>query len=139
MTENVTPTPATPAAPLNPISTVSGLQGLLTSRRFIVAIVCLILGIATQLVPELRSVREELLTLIIALGLTLIGGYTLTDAVSIGRERAGRPASEDDLRRLIEEVFFTLVDELVPDENEPAPAPPTSGNTGVVISPDVRG
>jgi hypothetical protein len=85
----------------------------LKSRRVIVALSALIVGLLTCAIPELHPLRGELLTLIITLALAVIGGYTVEDAVRAGRE--GSTTSSDDLRQLIKEVLDSMVDELTDD------------------------
>jgi len=83
----------------------------LKSRRVLVAIITLIVGAVTMAIPELSAVREELLTLLISMGLAVIGGYTMEDAA---REARGRNPDLDDaeLKRIVREVFDGLLDEL---------------------------
>lgn len=82
----------------------------LKSRRVIIALSALIVGILIAAVPDLAAVRGELLTLVVALALALIGGYSLEDAAGVGRERAAQPP--EDLRETIKEVVSGLLDEL---------------------------
>jgi hypothetical protein len=84
----------------------------LKSRRVIVALCALIVGLLTLAVPELQSLRGELLTLIITLALAVIGGYTVEDAARAARERAESP-TPDDLRQLVKEVLDGMVDEVI--------------------------
>ncbi len=81
----------------------------LKSRRVLVALAALLAGLLTLAAPDLAAVRGELLTLITALALAVIGGYSLEDAVRAGRERAALPA--DDLRALLKEALASLIDE----------------------------
>jgi hypothetical protein len=82
----------------------------LKSRRVVVALSALIVGLLVIAVPELQPVRGELLTLVITLALAVIGGYTVEDAAKAGRDRS--TAQPDDLRDLIKEVLDGMVDEL---------------------------
>lgn len=82
----------------------------LKSRRVIVALAALLVGLLALAVPELHAVRGELLTLIITMALAVIGGYSIEDAVTAGRERASTPP--DDLRDLIKDVLDGMVDEV---------------------------
>src|SRR5690349_18941380 len=82
----------------------------LKSRRVVVALSALIVGLLVIAVPELQPVRGELLTLVITLALAVIGGYTVEDAAKAGRDRSA--AQPDDLRDLIKEVLDGMVDEL---------------------------
>ncbi|RMG80181.1 MAG: hypothetical protein D6712_18470 [Chloroflexi bacterium] len=80
----------------------------LRSRRVLVALVGLALGLLTALVPELAAVRDELLTLIVTLALALIGGYSLEDAAVAARQQH----PPEDLRALVREVMSGVLDEL---------------------------
>ena len=83
----------------------------LKSRRVIVALVALLVGILISAIPELAVVRAELLTLLMTLALALIGGYSVEDAARASREAAS--SVPDDLRDQIKAVLNSLVDELV--------------------------
>jgi uncharacterized protein YebE (UPF0316 family) len=82
----------------------------LKSRRVVVALAALIIGVLSLAVPEVQAVRAELLTLLVTFSLAIIGGYTLEDAVAAGRQRSGQP--EEDLRQLIKDVLDSLFDEM---------------------------
>lgn len=82
----------------------------LKSRRVIVALCALLVGLLGLALPELQNVRGELLTLIITLALAVIGGYTVEDAARAGRDRAAAPPA--DLRELVKEVLAGMVDEV---------------------------
>jgi hypothetical protein len=69
----------------------------LRSRKVIVALATLLVSILVLAVPELEELREEILTLLIALGLVLIGGNGLADAVRNARDREQSiPVMRDD-------------------------------------------
>ena len=83
----------------------------LKSRRVIVALVTLLVGILTLAVPELSAVRGELLTLLITLALAVIGGYSVEDAARAARQTD--PAkTEAELRQLVREVIDGVLDEV---------------------------
>ncbi len=82
----------------------------LKSRRVVVALATLAGGLLVLAVPELRAVQDEILTLLIALALAVIGGYSLEDAARAGRERAALPP--EDMRELIKDAVAGLVDEM---------------------------
>jgi len=88
----------------------------LKSRRVIVALVALFVGLLTLAIPELQAVRGELLTLLITLALAIIGGYSLEDAAQAGRERSAVPAEE--LRELVKGALSEFVDELADRQQE---------------------
>jgi len=81
----------------------------LKSRRVIVALAALAVGLLLMAVPELEAVRGELLTLLVTLALAVIGGYSLEDAARAGRDRADRPAEET--RELLKDALNSLIDE----------------------------
>ncbi len=90
------------------------MANLFKSRRFIVALAALLVGLVTLAVPDMSAVREEILTLVIALALALIGGYSIEDAAKAGRDRANDPSASRELRDLIVDVLDGLFD---PDDN----------------------
>ena len=82
----------------------------LRSRRVIVALCALIVGLLVLAVPDLEAVRGELLTLLITLALAVIAGYSVEDAAREARRR-DTALDEADTRRLIREVVDSLLDE----------------------------
>lgn len=93
---------------------------ILKSRRVLVALCALLIGLLTVALPELRAVQGELLTLLITLALAVIGGYSLEDAVRAGRDRAAQPPP-DDLRDLIREVVNDLINQIPPpNQSDPS-------------------
>ena len=84
----------------------------LKSRRVLVALCALVVGLLTLAIPDLKSVHGELMTLLITLALAIIGGYSLEDAARAGRERATQPTEE--LRDLIKDVLMDVVNEVPP-------------------------
>lgn len=82
----------------------------LKSRRVIVALAALVVGLLTIAVPELQAVHGEILSLIITLALAVIGGYTVEDAARAARERATLPP--EDLRQLIKDSLGEFLDEI---------------------------
>ncbi|MFW5691462.1 MAG: hypothetical protein ACOCXZ_03065 [Chloroflexota bacterium] len=89
----------------------------LRSRRVIVALVALVGGLLAIAVPEVAAVRGELLTLILALALAVIGGYSLEDAAAAARRDLPPPA---ELEALIREVVGAVVDALLPRADDEA-------------------
>lgn len=81
------------------------------SRRVLVALSALLLGLVTLALPELAIVRAEMLVLIITLALALIGGYTIEDAARIAREAQTPTVPREQLRELIEAVLDELAGE----------------------------
>jgi hypothetical protein len=86
----------------------------LKSRRVLVALCVLIVGLLTLVIPDLKPIHNELLMLLITLALAIIGGYSLEDAARAGRESKNQ--TPDDLRDLIKEVLMDVV-------NDPPPQP----------------
>ena len=85
---------------------------ILKSRRVLVALCVLVVGLLTLAVPDLRPVHTELMTLLITLALAVIGGYSLEDAARAGRET--QSSTPDDLRDLIKEVLLDVVNSTPP-------------------------
>lgn len=83
----------------------------LKSRRVVIAVMTLLVGLLVMAVPELAAVQTEVLTLLITLALALIGGYSIEDAAIAARQREPIPA-DDTLREQVREVVESLLDEL---------------------------
>jgi hypothetical protein len=83
---------------------------VLKSRRVIIALSALLVGLLMLAVPDLQPVRGEILTLVVTLALALIGGYSVEDAARIARDRASVPPEQ--LRELIKDVLDGMVDEV---------------------------
>jgi hypothetical protein len=83
----------------------------LKSRRVIVALCALIVGLMVMAVPELEAVRGELLTLLLTLALAVIGGYSVEDAARAARQR-DPVLDEADQRHLLREVVESVLDEM---------------------------
>ena len=86
----------------------------LRSRRVMVALCALLVGVLVLAVPGLYAVQSELLVLVVTLALALIGGYSVEDAAAAGRDRAALPP--DDLRELLKDALNGLVDEVGRDK-----------------------
>lgn len=82
----------------------------LKSRRVLVALAALIIGLVALAVPEIEPVRGELLTLLATLALAVIGGYSIEDAARAGREAA--TSTPEDIRELVKAVLTGLIDEV---------------------------
>jgi hypothetical protein len=87
---------------------------VLKSRRVLVALCVLIVGLLTLAVPDLRPVHSELMTLLITLALAVIGGYSLEDAARAGRETPSH--TPDQLRDLIKDVLLDVVKDTAPPQ-----------------------
>jgi hypothetical protein len=112
--------------PQTPVTPVLGpILAMLRSRKFIIALAVLLISLLTMAIPSLEEVRGELLTLLITLGLALIGGITIEDAAAKGREAAAAPAVPPaeailDLVKAALEAYFDRAElevvELSPEE-----------------------
>ena len=85
---------------------------VLKSRRVLVALCVLVVGLLTLAIPDLRTVHSELMTLLITLALAVIGGYSLEDAARAGRETQSH--TPDQLRDLIKDVLLDVVNDTPP-------------------------
>ena len=102
--------PLTDTAARRPI--IDPLILALKSRRVLIALRALIVGLLTLAIPDLQPVRGEIMTLLITLALAVIGGYSIEDAARAGRERAALPP--EDLRELVKDTLTDLIDEIKP-------------------------
>ena len=104
---------------------IGPIMAILRSRKFIVALASLLVSLLVLAIPDLTEVRGELLTLLVAFGLALIGGITIEDAAAKGREAAAAPAVPPaeailDLVKAALEAYFDRAElevvELSPEE-----------------------
>lgn len=84
---------------------------MLKSRRVLVALSALFVGIIFTLVPELEALRGELMTLIIALALALIGGYSVEDAAAIARQQSPPITVKEQVREVVNSVLDSEIGE----------------------------
>jgi hypothetical protein len=98
----------------------------LKSRQVLIALSAVVVALLVMALPELEAVRGELLTLVVSLALALIGGYSLSDAARIARERNG--ASSDELRELVKQLLIELIEELGAEQRGEAEAPQENVN-----------
>lgn len=82
---------------------------LLKSRRVLVAIVSLLVGLLISAVPALAPVYGELLVLLITLALALIGGYSIEDAAVAARQQPTDPDVRDQLQTLLDAILDTTL------------------------------
>jgi type III secretory pathway component EscS len=80
---------------------------ILKSRRVIVALAALLVGVLVSYVPALANVQGELMMLVIALALAIIGGYSIEDAALIALER--KP-TDNTLREVVKAVIEEMAD-----------------------------
>ena len=104
MTEN-TKLPASPQSPF---------LRVLRSRRVLVALAVLMVGLLTLLIPELQAVHDQLVVLIVTLALMLIGGVSIDEAARIAKEQNGQ--DDERLRELIKELLGELFEEMVAEQ-----------------------
>lgn len=60
----------------------------LKSRRVLVGLCILIVGILMMLDPRFASIKDQLLVLLVTVALAVIGGYSVEDAAAAGRSAA---------------------------------------------------
>lgn len=88
---------------------------VLKSRRVLIALSALIVGLLTMAVPEMAFVRAEVLVLLVTLALALIGGYTIEDAATAARQSNPSPIPETQIRELVDAIIDALTQ---PQEEE---------------------
>lgn len=81
---------------------------LLKSRKVIVSLSALLLNLLIVAVPELAPLRGELMTVITALALALIGGIAYEDGARTARGAAALPPQPS--AEIIKSLFGDLVD-----------------------------
>ncbi len=92
------------------------LRLVLRSRRVVIALCALVVGVLVLTVPPLAALRGDLLSLLTALALALIGGFSLEDAARAAREAKPAPQpppTPDDLRPLVRDLLDSVLDELI--------------------------
>lgn len=82
---------------------------ILKSRRVLIAIASLIVALIVMTVPELESLHNELLILVISLSLSLIGGLSLEDAVFAAKQTPVK----DEMRQIIDAATDAIIDEMI--------------------------
>jgi len=87
---------------------------MLKSRRVMVALISILVGLLVNAVPELESVQNELTVLIATLALALIGGYSVEDAAHAAKTEP-RP-SPDDVREALEKAARDILQETSPQK-----------------------
>lgn len=88
------------------------LLDLLKSKRALVSLATIVVSILILAVPSLDSLRGELLTLVTALALVLIGGYTVSDAAAAGKTSAAVPTQ--DLKTVVDDAANQIINALAP-------------------------
>lgn len=88
---------------------------VLKSRQMVIAASTIVVALLILAIPELKAVREELLTLIITLALAAIGSYTVQDTTE--RERS-LTVPREELREMVEDVLSDMVDERIHSEED---------------------
>jgi hypothetical protein len=91
---------------------------VLKSRRVLVALTALLVGVLVSAYPVLEPVQTELIVLVVTLALALIGGYSVEDAAHAARERSTQPPTPDDLHTLLKEAVNTVIDEAHREQTE---------------------
>jgi hypothetical protein len=91
-----------------PISRV--LLSALKSRRVVVALAALVVGLLMLAAPDLQPLHDEVLVLVITIFLTMVSGYSVEEAARLGRERATLPPEA--MRDLLKDLLGGMIDEL---------------------------
>jgi hypothetical protein len=82
---------------------------VLKSRQMIIALSTFGVGLLVLAIPDLKPIREELLTLIITLALAAIGSYTMQETASTERQDK---LQREEIRELVEDVLHDLAEEV---------------------------
>lgn len=82
---------------------------VLKSRRVIIALVSLLVGMLVLAVPQLEALHSELLVLVVSLALALIGGMSVEDAVIAAKQST----SDASIRQQIDEAVDAIIDEML--------------------------
>ena len=90
---------------------------LLKSRRVLIALVSLLVSLLVLVFPGLAPMQAEILTLILALAMMLIGGYSLEDAAMASRNIPSPDEWRDELR---EAINIVLDEVLAPEPTQKA-------------------
>jgi hypothetical protein len=72
------------------------LSRALRNKRVQMALVTLLVALIVNLLPTLESVQGEIVVLISALVLALVGDYTVRDAARIGQEHGQKSDDDED-------------------------------------------
>jgi hypothetical protein len=86
---------------------------LLKSRQMVIAVSTLFVSLLVLALPDLKPIREELLTFIITLALAIIGGYTLQEN---GQSGDKQNIEREELRELVEDVLQDMASERTTNE-----------------------
>lgn len=87
---------------------------VLKSRRVLIALASLLVGVIVMTVPELEALHSELLILLISLALSLIGGISLEDAVIAAKQKP----VEADIREEVREAIDAVIDEFLTETEQ---------------------
>lgn len=96
---------------------IDPLLEVLKSRRVLIALASLIVGVMLMAVPELYPLRGELLVLVISLALALIGGYSVEDAVSLAKQQPKSSELQEQIRAVIEAMVEESLTELAKEQS----------------------
>ena len=80
---------------------------VIRSRRVIIALAGLLVGLLVLALPDLAEVQQELLMLVITLSMALIGGYSIEDAAVAARQ----VPSDADLAARVEALVRAIIEE----------------------------
>ncbi len=82
---------------------------ILKSRRVLIAIASLIVGMIVMTIPQLEALHDELLILVISITLSLIGGLSVEDAVLASKQ----VPLESDIRKHVEAAVDAILEEML--------------------------
>lgn len=121
-TTTTTTVPAT--APVRETGFIPALKSLLHSRRFLILIGVVIYSTLVYFFPDLAMLKDNL-EYIIVIAITVVGGYTITDAAEAFKKE--RPNVPNDLKSqvdaTVQEAIQAFLNEVFP-QSQPAPVAP---------------
>lgn len=78
---------------------------VLKSRRVLIALASLFVGIVVMKVPQLEALHSELLILIVSLALSLIGGLSLEDAVIAAKQAPVHESRREEIEAALDALL----------------------------------
>lgn len=76
---------------MNNLPILKPLLALFRSRKFLTAVISVVVSLLVTLFPDLETVQGPLINVIMALGLAVIGGIAWEDAAKAGSDAAAMP------------------------------------------------
>lgn len=96
---------------MNNLPILKPLLALFRSRKFLTAVISVIVSLLVTLFPSLETIQGPLINVIMALGLAVIGGIAWEDAAKAGGDAAAQPPRT--IEELLRELGYTTIDELL--------------------------